>query len=198
MIGRYTAAIIQYMRVNPEEVPDVIERRKVNLVRVLETFKSLETWDEISPVKLVLFPENILRHEFDEDDPSQTQRDRVASAVPIPGPETDELAEKARQYSTYVSASIHERDPEYPDHFFNAAFIMNPKGRIILKYRKINPWILLELSTSPHDVLEGYKEPLFPVVETELGLQEGWRRCPGDQGIGGKNNQFAYCPWNNP
>ncbi|MFH0851086.1 MAG: nitrilase-related carbon-nitrogen hydrolase [Candidatus Bathyarchaeota archaeon] len=169
MIGRYTAAIIQYMRINPEEVPDVYERRKTNLAKVLETFKSLETWDEISPVKLVLLPENILRHEFNEEDPGQTQRNRVASAVSVPGPETDEIAEKARQYGTYVSASIHERDPEYPDYFFNTAFIMNPKGRIILKYRKINPWIPLELSTSPHDVLEGYKEPLFPVAETELG-----------------------------
>jgi len=169
MIERYTAAIIQYMRVNPEEAPDVHERRKINLANVLETFTSLETWDEISPVKLTLLPENILRHEYEEEEMSDILSERAASAVTVPGPETDELAEKAKQYNTYVSASIHERDPEYPDYFFNTAFIMNPRGRIILKYRKINPWIPLELSTSPHDVLDGYKLPLFPVAETELG-----------------------------
>ena len=64
--------------------------------------------------------------------------------------------------------SMHEKDPQYPDYFMNTAFIMNPKGKIILKFRKINPWIPLEVSTSPHDIPD-YKEPMFPVVETELG-----------------------------
>ncbi len=170
MVDRYTAAIIQYMRVNPEEIPDINLRRKANLERVVESFKSLDTWEETAPVRLTVFPENILRHEFDEADPKQTQEQRVASAVLIPGPETDAIAEKAKQWSTYVSASIHEKDPEHPKYFFNTAFIMNPKGRIVLKYRKINPWIPLELSTSPHDVLAEYNAPLFPVVDTELGM----------------------------
>jgi len=169
MIDRYTAAIIQFLRINPKEIPDVHERRKANLKKVLTTFESLETWDQIIPVKLVLLPENILRHEFDTKDPNQTQEDRVATAVSIPGPETDELAEMVKKYGVYLSASIHERDPEYPGYFFNTAFIMNPKGKIILKYRKVNPWIPGELSTSPHDLIDVYKPPIFPVVETELG-----------------------------
>ena len=167
MIERYTAAIIQYRRIDPEEIPDVYKRKEANLKKVLGTFKHLETWDVIDPVKLVVLPENILRHEFDSE--NSTQEDRVASAVEIPGPETDDIAEMAKKYSTYLSMSIHEKDPKYPGYFMNTAFIMNPKGRIILKFRKINPWIPLELSTSPHDLLEEYKEPLFPVVETELG-----------------------------
>lgn len=167
MIERYTAAIIQYRRIDPEEIPDVYKRKEANLKKVLGTFKHLETWDVIDPVKLVVLPENILRHEFDSE--NSTQEDRVVSAVEIPGPETDEIAEMAKKYSTYLSMSIHEKDPKYPGYFMNTAFIMNPKGRIILKFRKINPWIPLELSTSPHDLLEEYKEPLFPVVETELG-----------------------------
>ena len=52
----------------------------------------------------------------------------------------------------------------------NTAFIMNPKGKIILKFRKINPWIPLEVCTSPHDLLSVYNEPLFPVIDTELGI----------------------------
>jgi len=65
LIERYTAAIIQFMRVNPEEIPDVVKRREENLKKVLATFKTLETWDQIIPVKLTVLPENILRHEFD-------------------------------------------------------------------------------------------------------------------------------------
>ena len=167
MIDKYTAAIIQFKRINPEQIPDVKERGKENLKNVLESFKSLETWDQILPVRLAVLPENILRHEFDTQ--RSSQKERVETAVLVPGAETDEIAEKTKKHGTYVSASIHERDPEHPNYFFNTAFIMNPKGRIILKYRKVNPWIPLELSTSPHDVLDHYKAPLFPVVETELG-----------------------------
>ena len=167
MIDSYTAAIIQYRRIDPEEIPDVNERKKANLKKMLGTLPTLETWDVISPVKLTVLPENIFRHEFNAEE--STQKDRVASAVEIPGPETDEIAEMARKYKTYISMSMHERDPEYPDYFMNTAIIMNPKGKIILKFRKINPWIPLEVSTSPHDLLDKYKEPIFPVVETELG-----------------------------
>ena len=167
MIDRYTAAIVQFRRIDPEQIPDVIERKKANLKKMLGTFESLETWDVISPVKLVLLPENIFRHEFNAKESTQTER--VASAVEIPGPETDEIAEMARKHNTYVSMSMHERDPQYPRYFMNTAFIMNPKGRIILKFRKVNPWIPLEVSTSPHDLLDVYKEPIFPVVETDLG-----------------------------
>ncbi|HDJ22103.1 MAG TPA: nitrilase [Candidatus Bathyarchaeota archaeon] len=166
MVERYTAAIIQYRRVDPEDIPDVVKRREENLRRALASFKSLDTWNAIDPVKLVALPENVLRHEFESSTP---QEQRVASAIEIPGPETDEFAEMARKYKCYLSMSLHERDPKYPGYFLNTAFIMNPKGRIILKYRKINPWIPLELSTSPHDLLDIYQDPLFPVVETELG-----------------------------
>ncbi len=167
MIDRYTAAIIQFRRIDPEDIPNVDERRKANLKKLLGSFETLETWDAISPVKLVVCPENIFRHEFNANE--STQAERVASAVTIPGPETDEIAEMAKKYKTYISMSMHERDPQYPDYFMNASFIMNPKGKIILKFRKINPWIPLEVSTSPHDIKD-YKEPMFPVVETELGI----------------------------
>ena len=167
LIDRYTAAIIQYRRIDPEEISDVSERKEANLEKLLGSFKTLETWDVINPVKLVVCPENALRHEFNAEE--STQRERVASAVEIPGPETDKIAEMAKKYNTFISMSLHERDPKYPDYFLNTAFIMNQKGRIILKYRKINPWIPLEVSTSPHDLLDVYTDPLFPVVETELG-----------------------------
>jgi len=167
MVGRYTAAIIQMRRIDPEEIPNVYERKEANLKRLLGSFESLETWDVIDPVKLVVCPENILRHEFNEKEAPQAER--VVSAVEVPGPETDRIAEMAKKYSTYVSMSIHEKDPKYPGYFLNTAFIMNPKGKIILKYRKINPWVPLEVSTSPHDLLDIYEDPLFPVVETELG-----------------------------
>jgi len=54
LVERYTAAIIQFMRVNPEEIPDVVKRREKNLKKALAAFKTLETWDQIKPVRLCL------------------------------------------------------------------------------------------------------------------------------------------------
>ena len=107
LIERYTAAIIQFMRVNPEEIPDVHKRREANLKKALETFKTLETWDQIIPVRLTVLPENILRHEFDTQDPNQTQADRVATAVATPGPETDQLARARRGGDGAWEPSVH-------------------------------------------------------------------------------------------
>ncbi|MFC1969128.1 nitrilase-related carbon-nitrogen hydrolase [Chloroflexota bacterium] len=96
-------------------------------------------------------------------------------AIKIPGPETDMLAEKAKQYGTYIAASNYEYDPEWPDFYSNSAFIINPKGNIILKYRKTlvnNP---VEMAFTAHDVMDKYKNPItgkydpFPVVDTEIG-----------------------------
>jgi hypothetical protein len=83
LIDRYTAAIIQFRRIDPEDIPDVNKRREANLENMLASFSSLETWDQIDPVKLVVFPENVFRHEFDTKNPNQTQADRVATAVKI-------------------------------------------------------------------------------------------------------------------
>ena len=96
-------------------------------------------------------------------------------AISIPGEETDILAAKARQYGVYIAAANLELDPAWPDLHFNTGFIISPKGKIILKYRKIVTNNLLAISCSAHDVMDQYKDPItgkydpFPVVDTEIG-----------------------------
>jgi len=100
------------------------------------------------PVKLVCFPEfsigGLYTTTTSNDDVKQWE------AISIPGPETDRLAEKAKQYNIYIAAVNHENDPDYPDYFFNTAFIINPKGKIILKYRKLNT----QFGCNPHDIFD--------------------------------------------
>ncbi len=50
---------------------------------------------------------------------------------------------------------------------FNTTVLIGPEG-VLLKYRKVNPWLPWEVHTSPHDIAE-YQEALFPVADTELG-----------------------------
>jgi predicted amidohydrolase len=88
----------------------------------------------------------------------------------IPGPITERLAEVARRHGIYIAGNHFEVDPRWPDRFFNSSFLLDPAGAVILRYRRINTasW------TSPHDILDAYREAygeegIFPVVDTELG-----------------------------
>lgn len=88
----------------------------------------------------------------------------------IPGPITDRLAEVARKHGIYIAGNHFEVDPRWPDRYFNSSFLLDPAGAVILRYRRINTasW------TSPHDILDAYREAygeegIFPVAETELG-----------------------------
>jgi predicted amidohydrolase len=121
------------------------------------------------PVRLVLFPEFSIGGMYG---PATTTREvKQYEAITIPGPETDLLAAKAREHNVYIAAVNHENDPSQPDFFFNTAFIISPRGKIILKYRKLNNLY----GCNPHDIYDQYVNPItgkrdfFPVVETEIG-----------------------------
>lgn len=121
--------------------------------------------------RLVVFPESFI-HGFG---PARSRDFRISMemAIEIPGEETAILGKKCQEYDFYLVGSAYEYDPAFPNHFFNCGFIIDPKGEVILKYRKINTTNNdIELSTSPHDLLEVYgNDPtkLFPVVETPIG-----------------------------
>jgi predicted amidohydrolase len=98
----------------------------------------------------------------------------------VPGEETDKLAEKAVELDAYINGVVLEYDPEWgEDLVFNTSFILDPNGKVILKYRKMMPALHFETAASPHDLLEDYYkkygkgkallEVMFPVVETEIG-----------------------------
>lgn len=116
------------------------------------------------PVRLVVFPE--FAHAAPVFATPQQLLDTLA--VPIPNEHTDILARKAAEYGIYIqSGTMIESDPRWPGVAFNTTCLIGPGG-ILSKYRKVNPWIPYEVHASPHD-LPGYDEPLFPVVDTEIG-----------------------------
>ena len=88
----------------------------------------------------------------------------------IPGSITETVADISRKFNIYIAGNHFEVDPKWPDRYFNSSFLLDPKGEVILRYRRINTasW------TSPHDILEEYREVygedgIFPVADTELG-----------------------------
>jgi predicted amidohydrolase len=102
----------------------------------------------------------------------RTYKTNKKLAVYIPGKETDALGEKCSQYGFYLSGSLFEVDDEYPKHLFHTGFIINPNGKVILKYRKVSPPSPIEICSSPHVLMDRYgKDPdkIFPVARTEIG-----------------------------
>lgn len=120
-----------------------------------------------APPKLVVLPE----FAFQGPPRATPVKEWIEKAcATIPGPITDRLAEVARRHGIYIAGNHFEVDPRWPDRFFNSSFLLDPAGAVILRYRRINTasW------TSPHDILDDYREAygeegIFPVVDTELG-----------------------------
>src|SRR5438552_331061 len=115
-------------------------------------------------VKLVVFPE------FAHSAPIYNTAEQLVErlAIPIPNQHTERYVKKAKELGIYIqTGTFLEVDERWPGHVFNTTCLIGPTG-ILSKYRKVHPWIPWEVHTSPHD-LPGYAEPLFPVVETEIG-----------------------------
>jgi predicted amidohydrolase len=92
------------------------------------------------------------------------------ACIEIPGPETQRLQALAQKHRVYIGANAYERDPLWPERYFNCCFLIDPSGDIILKYKRINT----VHSPSPHDFMDRYLdhygiEGAFPVAVTELG-----------------------------
>jgi len=64
-----------------------------------------------------------------------THPDAAARALPIPGPRSDALGRAARRHGVWVVAGLTERDGPLT---YNAAVLLSPEGRVVLKHRKIN------------------------------------------------------------
>ncbi|MCT4372871.1 hypothetical protein CLG85_022200 [Yangia mangrovi] len=120
-----------------------------------------------TPPKLVVLPEFV----FTGPQRATAVADWIERAcTTIPGAITETLADLCREFGIYIAGNHFEVDPKWPDRYFNSSFLLDPKGEVILRYRRINTgsW------TSPHDILDEYRaaygeEGIFPVADTELG-----------------------------
>lgn len=82
----------------------------------------------------------------------------------------DKLGNICKREDIFLSGNYYELDPNFPDFYFQASFILDNSGKMILNYRRLNSMY----SPTPHDVLDKYidlygYESLFPVADTELG-----------------------------
>lgn len=128
------------------------------------------------PVRLLAFPEGALQAFNDEVLDVDHATFANECCIDIPGPETDAIAEIAKQYDTYIMAQAKARHPDWPDRFFNVGFIISPEGEVILQHYKVSPLFPVEHSVCPHDIYDWWVEKygrnldaFWPVVDTDIG-----------------------------
>ena len=86
------------------------------------------------------------------------------------GPEYQSLGECARDCGVYLSGNAYEIDDHFPDLYFQCSFIIDPRGQLILRYRRQ----ISMFAPTPDDVREQFEtiygtEALYPVVDTDIG-----------------------------
>jgi len=161
VIERYYAAACQTDLPCPrsrDEIPD----RVGFLLGMID--RAVVGYEPFFDVRLVVFPE------FAHAAPVYQTVDELIDklAVSIPNEHTDRYAAKAKERGVYIqTGTFLEVDRKWPGVVFNTTCLIGPDG-LLSRYRKVNPWLPWEIHASPHD-LPGYNEPLFPVVETEIG-----------------------------
>jgi predicted amidohydrolase len=76
----------------------------------------------------------------------------------------------AEDCNIYLSGNVYELDDHFQQLFFQTSFIIDPTGKVQLRYRRLNSMY----AATPHDVLDEYIsvygiDSLFPVAHTPLG-----------------------------
>jgi len=118
-------------------------------------------------VRLVVLPEFVLTgFPLGEDAASWSAK----AALEIGGAEYQALGAIAREADVYLAGNAYERDPHFPQLYFQTCFLMNPAGEVRLRYRRL----ISMFTPSPYDVWDRYVatyglDAVFPIADTELG-----------------------------
>jgi predicted amidohydrolase len=170
MAAPYTAAIVQSLI---RHVGDPATKRATIRENVHRNLSMIEyVAHRFGGAKLFVMPEFSLtgaEHVRSVDDWTKV-------ALQIPGEETEILGQAAREMNIYIAGGTMEYDPEWPNRWFNSAFIIDPSGDVILRYRKLNGADVQGHThyTTPGSIHDAYLERygiegLFPVVDTPIG-----------------------------
>ena len=92
------------------------------------------------PVRLLAIPEGGLQGFNDEVLDADHAEYARTCAVDIPGRETDQLGELAREYRVFIIAQMKARHADWPDRFLNVGFVINPDGEVVPNTTRCPPY----------------------------------------------------------
>lgn len=108
-----------------------------------------------------------------------TREETLRVSIEVPGPETERLGRKAREYGCYITFGTYARDPDWPGHVLLNGILIDPDGKIAANHWKtsnvrggIPGWDIF--TTSIYDVLDQYREmygedAVLPIARTDIG-----------------------------
>ena len=169
---------VMQTRVRPVDAAKPEPGRRENLEHMIEVIDNTQTY---GPTKDILFfhefPITGFRFEWN-------RADVLRAAIEVPGPETEVLAKKAKQYGCYIVFGSYVRDDkDWPNHSLSITTILGPDGQIVDKHWKARNIMgvftagrePIELMTSTiYNCLDRYVEmygadAVIPVTRTPLG-----------------------------
>ncbi|MBI4470048.1 MAG: nitrilase [Acidobacteria bacterium] len=94
----------------------------------------------------------------------------LKAGIEMNGPEYEALGRIAQDNRIFLSGNAYELDSHFPGLYFQTCFVIDPGGRVVLRYRRLNSMF----APTPHDVWTRYLEVyglegVFPVARTEIG-----------------------------
>jgi deaminated glutathione amidase len=152
--------------VNNCTVAEAKEKMQAAIAHIGGQIKASKTFIG-ADLKLVVLPEYFLTgFPMGETMPQWKEK----ACIDPDGAEYRALQQIAADVQVYVSGNAYENDPHFPELYFQTSFIIDDRGKLILRYRRLNSMF----APTPHDVLDAYiaaygKESIFPVAKTAIG-----------------------------
>lgn len=166
----YRALCMQVRCIAVNRAKDRTEARALmmrSLERLREQTAAGAAWVGREDCRLVVFPEYFLTgFPIGDAIPAWAHK----AALEMNGPEYEALGRIAEENRAYVAGNAYEQDPKFPSLFFQTCFVVEPAGKVVYRYRRLNSMS----SPTPHDVWDRYLdaygiEGVFPVAKTEIG-----------------------------
>ena len=173
MIEPYTALCIQNTNFCVRTQKDI----QKNLDLICEVIDHSHYTKIEYPVRLMSIPEAGIQSFVDSQmDWEHKEAAKALFNTTVPGPETEVLSRKAKEYGTYICGQLRALEPEISDElYFNIGYVIDPKGEIIMKHHKLQVFAP-ERSCVPHDIWDKWVEKyganldaFYPVARTEIG-----------------------------
>ena len=120
-----------------------------------------------SPVRLVVLPEYLFTSY-----PGRVSIPAFAKAAAwdVDGAEYAALGKVAADKQLFLAGNAYETDRKFPGLYFQTSFVIDPSGKVVLRYRRLNSMF----APTPHDVWSKYLDiygidGVFPVARTAIG-----------------------------
>jgi predicted amidohydrolase len=122
----------------------------------------------------------LLFHEFPITGFSDWTRDEhYRIAIEVPGPETEEVAKKAKQYNCYIVFGTYAKDPvNWPGHILHLMVMVKPDGSVVSHWKQRNVRGMFpgseQYTSVIYDVYDRFVEmygidAVIPVEQTDIG-----------------------------